>query len=164
MIRGLDHVGIAVHSIEEVRPFYEALGLSIAAVEEVPVDGVRVALIPCGGTTLELLEPLAPDTHVGRFLARRGPGIHHLCLATDDTAEAGERLQAAGFRVLRPAPTRGAGGCWVNFVHPASAGGVLFELSQPPPDHEVRTGHSPDKSARSRPSSSPDPSPSRASS
>jgi methylmalonyl-CoA/ethylmalonyl-CoA epimerase len=92
---------------------------------------VRVALIPCGETCIELLEPTSPDSPVGRFLERRGPGIHHLCLASDDLAADDERLRAAGVELLRPAPTRGAGGCWVQFVRPQSAGGVLLELSQP---------------------------------
>jgi methylmalonyl-CoA/ethylmalonyl-CoA epimerase len=130
MIRGIDHLGIAVHSIEEARPFYRQLGLEIEEIEEVPQEGVRVAIIPCGGSRIELLEPTREDSPVAKFLAKRGPGIHHLCLATDDVAAEGEGLQAAGFQLLRPEPTPGADGCWVNFIHPKSAGGVLVEISQ----------------------------------
>jgi GTPase len=131
-IAGIDHVGVAVTSIAEARRFYESLGLAVAAIEEVPHEGVRVALVPCGASRIELLEALSPDSAVGRFLARRGPGIHHLCLAAGDVRAASQRLRRAGFELLRPEPTRGAGGCWVQFVHPRSAGGVLYELSEPP--------------------------------
>ena len=130
MIEGLDHVGIAVESIAEARKVYEAMGLTVAAIEEVPSEGVRVAMIPCGGATLELREATAPDSPSARFLARRGPGLHHLCLRSGDVRAADAALREAGYRVLRPEPTRGAGGCWVQFVHPASAGGVLLELSE----------------------------------
>ena len=131
MIRGVDHVGIAVRSIAESRAFYEALGLAVEAIEEVPGDQARGAMIPCGAMRLELLEPTSPESPIARFLERRGPGLHHLCLATDDLGAEDARLRAAGYQVLRPEPTRGAGGCWIQFVHPKSAGGVLVELSQP---------------------------------
>ena len=132
MINRIDHVGIAVRSIAESRRFYEALGLSVEAIEEVPQEGVRVALIPCGAGRIELLEPMGDDSPVQRFLDRRGPGMHHLCLATDAIAADERRLRAAGARLLREAPSPGAQGCWVQFVHPQSAGGVLVELSQRP--------------------------------
>lgn len=131
MIRGVDHLGIAVRSIAESRAFYEALGLAVEAIEEVPGDQVRVAMIPCGAMRLELLEPTSPESPIARFLERRGPGLHHLCLATDDLGADDARLREAGYQVLRPEPTRGAGGCWIQFVHPKSTGGVLVELSQP---------------------------------
>ena len=130
MIGKIAHVGIAVRSIDEARGLYEALGLHVEAIEDVPDEGVRVALIPCGESYLELLEPLGPDSPIERFLAQRGPGIHHLCLASDDVRADDARLRALGVRLLRAEPTRGAGGCWVQFVHPKSAGGVLLELSQ----------------------------------
>ncbi len=134
MIERIDHIGIAVASIAEARKMYEALGLKVEAIEEVPNEGVRVAMIPCGETSIELLEPIRDDSPVARFLERRGPGIHHLCLGTDDVKGDDARLRAAGLDVLRDQPTRGAGGCWVQFVHPKSAGGVLLELSQEPED------------------------------
>lgn len=130
MIEGIEHIGIAVRSIDEARLFYEALGLTVEAIEEVPHEGVRVALIPCGAARIELLESTSEDSPVGRFLEKRGPGLHHLCLATDDVKSDDTALREAGFRILRPEPTRGASGCWVQFVHPESAGGVLLELSQ----------------------------------
>ena len=130
MIGRIDHVGIAVASIDEARRIYEALGLEVERIEEVPAEGVRVAMIRCGESRIELLEATRDDSPVARFLARRGPGIHHLCLASDDVRADDRRLREAGFDVLRPEPTRGAGGCWVQFVHPKSAGGVLLELSE----------------------------------
>ena len=132
MIDKIDHIGVAVHSIEEAKGFYETLGLEVEEIEEVESEGVRVAMIPCGESRIELLEPTRPDSPIQTFLERRGPGIHHLCLGTDDVEADDARLRAGGLRVLRPEPTIGAGGCRVQFVHPKSAGGVLLELSQPP--------------------------------
>ena len=130
MSRQIDHIGIAVTSIAEARRFYEALGLEVEAIEEVPHEGVRVAMIPCGGLRIELLEPLSPDSAVGRFLDKRGPGLHHVCMASPDVKADSERLRAAGLQVLREQPTPGAGGSLVQFVHPKSASGVLFELAE----------------------------------
>jgi methylmalonyl-CoA epimerase len=130
MIKNIDHIGIAVRSIEEARKLYEVLGLRVTEIEEVPHEGVRVALIPCGESRIELLEPLSADSPISRFLEKRGPGIHHLCLASEDVRADDARLREAGLQVLRPEPTRGAGGCWVQFVHPRSTGGVLLELSE----------------------------------
>jgi methylmalonyl-CoA/ethylmalonyl-CoA epimerase len=131
VIRKIDHLGIAVRSIEEGRKLYEAMGLAVTAIEEVADEGVRVAMIPCGDSLIELLEPLGPDSPIAKFLDKRGPGLHHLCMTSDALHDDDARLRDAGFAVLRPAPTRGAGGCWVQFVHPKSTGGVLLELSQP---------------------------------
>ncbi|MCP4658804.1 MAG: methylmalonyl-CoA epimerase [bacterium] len=131
MIERIDHIGIAVRSIDETRRLYETLGLEVEAIEEVAAEEVRVALISCGESHIELLEPTAETSPIARFLKSRGPGLHHLCLATREVESDDARLREAGFRVLRPEPTRGAGGCWVQFVHPKSTGGVLIELSQP---------------------------------
>ncbi|MDX1502196.1 MAG: methylmalonyl-CoA epimerase [Thermoanaerobaculia bacterium] len=128
----IDHVGIAVRSIDEARGFWETLGLEIDEIEEVPAEGVRVAMIRCGESRIELLEATTPESPIARFLEKRGPGIHHLCLAADGLAGIDATLRRAGVELLRPRPTRGAGGCWVQFVHPKSAGGVLVELSEPP--------------------------------
>lgn len=130
-MRKLDHLGIAVRSIAEARQFWEALGLEVESIEEVPHEGVRVAMLPLGGARLELLEPTRPDSPVAKFLAERGPGIHHVCLASDDLDADDAALRAAGAQLLRPAPTAGAGGTRVQFVHPRSAGGVLVELAEP---------------------------------
>jgi methylmalonyl-CoA epimerase len=132
MIEKIEHVGIAVRSIEEARPFYEALGLAVEVIEEVPQEGVRVALIPCGESRIELLEATRSDSAIAQFIEKRGPGLHHLCLATDDVRADQAALDGAGYRLLRSAPTRGAARCWVQFIHPKSAGGVLIELSEQP--------------------------------
>jgi methylmalonyl-CoA epimerase len=131
MIRDIDHIGIAVQSIAEARRLYEALGMQVEAVEEVAAEGVRVAMIPCGHSRIELLEATTPDSPIARFLKRRGGGVHHVCLSTSRVVAEQERLEAAGYRILRPRPTRGAGGCWVQFVDPKSTGGVLLELAEP---------------------------------
>lgn len=132
MIQRIDHVGIAVHSIEEARRFYESLGLSVVEIEEVPQEGVRVAMLVCGESRIELLEPTRPDSPIAKHLEKRGPGLHHLCLGSSDVRGDDAALRGAGVNLLRPEPTRGAGGCWVQFVHPKSAGGVLVELSEAP--------------------------------
>lgn len=131
MIKGVAHIGIAVHSIAETRIFYEALGLRVEAIEEVEQEGVRVAMIPCGECRIELLEPMHDESSIATFLARRGPGLHHLCLESDDIRRDDTQLRDAGMQVLREAPSLGAEGATVQFVHPRSSGGVLLELSQP---------------------------------
>ncbi|MEM6454250.1 MAG: methylmalonyl-CoA epimerase [Acidobacteriota bacterium] len=131
MIGAIDHIGIAVRSIDEALPFYRDLGLELVEIEEVPQEKVRVAMLACGDSRLELLEPTADDSPVARFLDKRGPGIHHVCLRSDDVDVDDARLRTAGHRLLRDAPTPGAGGSRVQFIHPKSAGGVLFELAQP---------------------------------
>ena len=130
MIEKIDHVGIAVHSIEEAAKLYQALGLTIEAVEEVPAEGVRVAMLQCGESRVELLEATREDSPIARFLERRGGGIHHICFSSTDVRADQEILDHEGYQLLRLEPTRGAGGCWVQFVHPKSAGGVLVELSE----------------------------------
>lgn len=130
MIDHIDHVGIAVVSIDQARGFYEALGLAIHAVQEVTSEGVRVALIQCGKSKIELLEATSEESPIAKFIDRRGPGLHHICLSTDSIDSDSDSLRRSGYELLRPIPTRGAGGCWVQFIHPKIAGGVLVELSQ----------------------------------
>lgn len=130
MIPRIDHIGIAVVSIAEARGFYETLGLHVEEIEEVPEEKVRVAMIPCGETRIELLEATSPDSPIAKFLAERGPGIHHVCLASSDIDGDDAALRAAGVQPLRPEPTRGMGGSRVQFIHPKFAGGVLVELAE----------------------------------
>ncbi len=132
MSKSIDHIGIAVESIDKARRFYEALGLEVTAIEEVPQEGVRVALIPAGASRIELLEATSADSPIAKFLQRRGEGLHHLCFATDDLGSDDRTLRREGAVLLREQPTRGAEGCWVQFVHPKSAAGVLIELSERP--------------------------------
>ncbi|HVR28839.1 MAG TPA: methylmalonyl-CoA epimerase [Thermoanaerobaculia bacterium] len=131
MIRAIEHIGIAVRSIEEARPFYESLGLAIERIEEVPGEGVRVAFVPCGHTRFELLEPTRPDSPIAKFLERRGPGVHHVCLESDAIGDDDTRLRRCGMELLRTEPTIGAGGARVQFIHPKSSGGILMEISEP---------------------------------
>jgi methylmalonyl-CoA/ethylmalonyl-CoA epimerase len=132
----LDHIGIAVASLEQGTAFYRTLGLEVTGVEEVAEQGVRVAFLPVGDGRLELLEPTGPESPIARHLAKRGPGIHHISLHVHDIRAVMERLKAAGHRLLSDEPQAGAHGCLVCFVHPASTGGVLLELSQPTGPHE----------------------------
>ena len=129
----LDHVGVAVRSIAEALGVYEALGLRVAHREEVPSQGVVTAFLPVGETRLELLEPISPDSPVGKFVARRGPGLHHLCLAVPDLAAALRDLAGRGFRLLNENPVPGAGGRRVAFLHPEAGKGVLLELTEDAP-------------------------------
>jgi methylmalonyl-CoA/ethylmalonyl-CoA epimerase len=127
----LDHIGIAVESIAEGRRVYEALGLQVEGEEEVASQEVRVAFLPVGDSRLELLEPTSETSPIARYLARRGAGLHHVCLRVPDIREAMARLAREGHQLLSEEPQAGAHGCLVCFVHPRSSGGVLIELSQP---------------------------------
>ena len=129
----VDHIAIAVRSIDEVLGVYGALGLTAGHREVVATQGVTTAFLPVGETRLELLEPTTPDSPVGRFLAKRGPGLHHVCLAVPDLDAALALLSAKGYRLIDRAPVPGAGGRRVAFLHPEAAGGVLLELSEDPP-------------------------------
>jgi methylmalonyl-CoA epimerase len=126
----IDHLGIAVRSLDAALDFYQRqLGIAAGARETVPHEKVTVAMLPVGGPRLELLEPTGPDSAIARYLEKRGEGLHHLALRVPDLAASVERLKAGGARVLDE-PRRGAGGHLYVFVHPASAGGVLLELIQ----------------------------------
>lgn len=126
----IDHLGIAVKSIVAAREFYEALGLSIVQEEEVPEEQVRTAMIPTGESRIELLEPTSEDSPVGRFLAKRGEGLHHVALHVDDISGTMESLKAKGVRLISEDLQIGAGGHLYFFIHPESAGGVLVEICQ----------------------------------
>lgn len=131
MAEKVDHIGIAVENLDDaVRIYRDVLGMEHGGVEEVPGDKVRVAMMRAGTDVVELLEPTTPDSPIGRFLEKRGPGIHHICLKVDDVAAALERCRAAGMRLIDEAPRPGAGGCQVAFLHPKSTSGVLIELSE----------------------------------
>jgi methylmalonyl-CoA epimerase len=126
----IDHLGIAVRSIDEALGFYQGqLGLAVAARETVAHEKVKVAMLPLEGSRIELLEPTEADSPVGKFLDKRGEGLHHVALKVPDLHAAVERLRASGARLLNE-PRAGAGGHLYVFVHPSSAGGVLLELIQ----------------------------------
>ena len=127
----VDHIGIAVADLDAALAFYrDALGLEIEAPEEVPSQRVRAHFIPAGGTALELLEATADDSPIAKFVAKRGPGLHHITLRVDDIGTALAELKARGVRLIDEAPRAGAHGSLVAFVHPSSAHGVLVELKQ----------------------------------
>ena len=128
----IDHLGIAVKSIEAARGFYEAMGLNVASEETVEHEQVRTAMIPVNDSRIELLEPTSEDSPVGRFLKKRGEGLHHIALHVDDIAGTLQTLKAKGVRVVSDKVQVGAGGHLYFFVHPSSAGGVLLEICQDP--------------------------------
>jgi methylmalonyl-CoA/ethylmalonyl-CoA epimerase len=129
----IDHLGIAVKSLAEARKFYQKLGLQVMPEETVETEKVRLAMVPVGESRLELLEPTSPDSPIGKFLAKRGEGLHHVALHVDDLAGTVERLKASGTRLLSDDIKIGAGGHLYVFVHPSSAGGVLLELVEDAP-------------------------------
>ena len=127
--RRIDHIGIAVRSIEEALKLYEGvLELRVSGYEDVEEQGVRVAMIPVGDSRIELLEPLRPDSPVEKFMSKRGEGIHHISLSVDNIESALERLKSAGVRLIDSSPKRGAGNSKIAFIHPAGMHGVLLEL------------------------------------
>ena len=129
----LDHVGIAVKSIDEARKFYEE-GLELEAapsVEEVAGEKVKVLKLKCAEPTkIELIEATSPDSTIAKFIEKRGPGLHHLCYQSDDIEADTKRLKDQGFTALWNEPRQGADGCLVIFFHPKETHGVLTELSQ----------------------------------
>jgi methylmalonyl-CoA epimerase len=126
----IEHVGIAVESIEKALEFYQGgLGMRLEEVATVEEQGVRVAFLPAGDSAIELLEPLGADSTMRAFLEKRGEGIHHICLAVDDLQVALDNLSKQGYRLIDETPRKGAHGL-VAFVHPRSAHGVLIELME----------------------------------
>ena len=128
MTFALDHLGIAVKSLESAKAIYELLGLSVSDVEEVPAEKVRLVMVPTGDTRLELLEPTSEDSVIAKFIAKRGEGLHHISLRVPDLKAAAETLRQRGVRLVSENIEVGAGGHRYIFVHPSSAGGVLLEL------------------------------------
>lgn len=129
----IDHLGIAVKSLAQARQFYQRMGLEIVGEEVVEHEGVRLAMVPLGESRIELLEALAADTPIGRFLAKRGEGLHHVAIRVDDLAGTVEKLKSEGTRFISDEIKVGAGGHLYCFVHPSSTGGVLLELCEDPP-------------------------------
>jgi methylmalonyl-CoA/ethylmalonyl-CoA epimerase len=128
-IMKIDHIGIATNNIEDMAAVYrDALGLIIAETEEVASQKVRVAMLPVGESRIELLEATSDDSPISKFLAKRGPGIHHIAFKVGDIRAALADLKSKGARLIDEEPRTGAGGCLVAFVHPSSTGGVLIEL------------------------------------
>jgi len=130
-VKKIDHVGIAVKSIEDVLPFYvETLNLPLLGVEEVESEKVKVAFLQVGESKIELLEPTSPDSPIAKFIEKRGEGIHHVALGVDDIEGRIAELKANGIQMIHDQPKIGAGGAHVAFMHPKSTGGVLYELCE----------------------------------
>ena len=125
----IDHLGIAVRSLDDALRFYQQLGFTAGLRETVPLEKVKVAMLPAGGPRIELLEATEPDSVIGKFIEKRGEGLHHVAVNVPDLNAAVERLKAGGARLLND-PRPGAGGHLYVFIHPSSAGGVLLELIQ----------------------------------
>jgi methylmalonyl-CoA/ethylmalonyl-CoA epimerase len=122
------HVGIAVRALDEILPFYrDVLGLPEVPLDD--ADGARIAGLAAGDSLVELLEGQSPDSPIGKFVAKRGPGIHHICFAVDDLEDALDRCRAAGVRLLDETPRLGAEGKRIAFLHPSATAGVLVELT-----------------------------------
>ena len=133
----IDHIGIAVTSIEDQIPLYARLiKHPVGQVEELPHLGVRVAFVVIGEQKLELIEPLSDQSPISKFLEKRGPGMHHIAYRVEDIYGEMERLGELGFRLLQTEPHIGAGGKLVCFLHPKSTNGVLTELVQTPKSYE----------------------------
>jgi len=141
----LDHLAIAVRSLDDSSPFWAALlGRDETGREEVPSEGVRVAFFGEGDGRVELLEPTDPESGVGRYLETRGPGLHHVCLSVPDLDAALDRAEDAGAETIPPRIREGAGGRRVAFLHPSSADGVLVELAERETDEVPRPGEARD--------------------
>lgn len=128
----LDHIGVAVESLDKGKNFYEALGLGPMDVENVPSEKVKVGFFALGNdANIELLEPTSSDSPVAKFLEKRGPGIHHICLKVSDIRTVLQTLKSKGVQLINDEPRVGAHNCLVAFIHPKSTGGILIELSEP---------------------------------
>jgi methylmalonyl-CoA epimerase len=130
----IDHLGIAVRSVEASLKFYhETLGLPLTAHETIPEQGIDAVLLPLGETRLELMEATREQSPVAKFIAKRGEGVHHICLAVENIDATLDQLKAAGVRLVDETPRRGVGGHKIAFIHPSSAHGVLIELVEKEP-------------------------------
>ena len=129
MIQSIDHLGIAVRSLDEAVPLYEtALGLRCLGREEVASQRVKTAFFDVGGVHLELLEPTSPDSPIAKFIAEKGEGMHHIAFRTDDIGAQLKQASAGGIRLIHEKPFAGAAGKLVAFLHPKSTRGVLMEF------------------------------------
>lgn len=131
MLSKINHIGVAVASIEEALPFYrDSLGMNFAGTEEVPSQLVKVAFLTVGESKIELLEPTSPESPVAKFLEKNGPGVHHIAYGVEDIEAAIAGLVANGTRMIDSVPRNGAHGARIAFIHPKSSGGVLTELCE----------------------------------
>lgn len=133
MLKRINHIAIVVEDIESALGFWrDALGLELAQVEEVPEQQAAIAFLPVGESEVELVQPTTSTSGVARFLAKRGPGLHHLCVEVDDLEHMLVQLKAKGIRLIDETPRSGSGGKKLAFIHPESTQGVLVELYELP--------------------------------
>ncbi|HJV65280.1 MAG TPA: methylmalonyl-CoA epimerase [Geomonas sp.] len=131
MFSKINHLGVAVRSLEEAVPFYrDTLGMTYSGTEEVASQQVKVAFLAIGESKIELLEPTSPESPIAKFLEKNGPGVHHVAYEVADIETAIAKLTEAGTRMIDATPRKGAHGALIAFVHPKSSGGVLTELCQ----------------------------------
>ncbi|MES1038343.1 methylmalonyl-CoA epimerase [Peribacillus simplex] len=131
MIKNIDHIGIAVKSLDDALPLYtETLKLQLEGIETVESQGVKVAFILAGNTRLELLEALSPASPIAKFIEKRGEGIHHVALGVDDIEDRIKEIKESGLRMIDDSSRKGAHNADVAFVHPKSTSGVLYELCE----------------------------------
>jgi methylmalonyl-CoA/ethylmalonyl-CoA epimerase len=131
MIKKVDHIGIAVKSLEQALPYYtEVLQLPLLGIEEVESEKLRVAFLKVGESKIELLEPFSPESAVAKFIEKRGEGIHHIALGVDSIRDRIKEMKEKGIRMIQDEPKIGAGNAQVAFMHPKSTGSVLFELCE----------------------------------
>jgi methylmalonyl-CoA/ethylmalonyl-CoA epimerase len=136
MFSAIDHVGVALEDLEAALALYrDSLGMALVHRETILEQGVEAALLDVGESHVELLQPLGPDTAVGKFLVRRGPGLHHVAYRVESVDETLATLAQAGMRLIDERPRTGIRGSRVAFIHPASTGGVLTEIVQPAAGH-----------------------------
>jgi methylmalonyl-CoA/ethylmalonyl-CoA epimerase len=132
-VKRIDHIGVVVNDLQIALSFWQdALGLDLTHTDEVPAEHSLVAFLPAGGSEIELVKPTTEDSGLARYLEKRGPGMHHLCLEVDDLEGMLAQLKAKGILLINETPVSGAGGKKYAFVHPKSAGGVMVELYQLP--------------------------------
>jgi methylmalonyl-CoA/ethylmalonyl-CoA epimerase len=136
MLSAMDHIGVAVENLDEAIALHQdTLGMTLVHRETVSEQGVEAVLLDVGDSHVELLQPLGPDTAVGKFLTRRGPGLHHVAYRVDDVEDVLRQLAAAGVRLIDEQPRTGIRNSRVAFLHPAGTGGVLTEIVQPAEEH-----------------------------
>ncbi|MGG5251956.1 methylmalonyl-CoA epimerase [Neobacillus sp. SM06] len=131
MVKKIDHIGIAVRSLEKALPFYtDILKLPLLGMEEVESERVKVAFLQAGNAKIELLEPTSAGSPIAQFIEKRGEGIHHIALGIDSIEARMKEIKEQGIRMIQDEPKIGAGGALVAFMHPKSTGGVLYELCE----------------------------------
>ena len=136
LIQKIDHIGIAVKSIQQSLEYYQdILGMNLEGLETVESQGVTVAFLNAGNTKLELLEPLSEESPVAKFIEKRGEGIHHIALGVSDIQERINEIKEKGIKMINEEPKKGAHGAKVAFLHPKSTGSVLYELCERGEDH-----------------------------